>query len=169
MEMKLVTIALGSNQGDREQIILQAIQYISERIGHIIHRSPFYENEAQGFESEELFLNGCIAIETILEPLHILQNLKDIETDLGRNKKNDPGYSSRPIDLDIILIDNQVLNLEDLEVPHPRFRDRLFVLKPLGDILPNAVDPTTLQSVKELLNHCPDKSVLTIHELKELR
>ncbi|MCE2682023.1 MAG: 2-amino-4-hydroxy-6-hydroxymethyldihydropteridine diphosphokinase [Flavobacteriia bacterium] len=169
MEMKLVTIALGSNQGNRGQNILQALTCISERIGTIIHRSPFYENEAQGFESKELFLNGCIAIETILEPLNILQNLKEIETDLGRNKKSDPGYSSRPIDLDIILIDNQVINLEDLAVPHPRFRERLFVLKPLCDIQPTAVDPLTLQSVQELLNRCPDKSVLTIHELKEVR
>jgi 2-amino-4-hydroxy-6-hydroxymethyldihydropteridine diphosphokinase len=169
MEMKIVHIALGTNLGNREYNLQQAIRSISEQIGTVRQCSPFYENEAQGFESDELFLNGCISVETELEPMLVLCIIKEIEANLGREIKNDVGYTSRPIDLDIILFDNQIINNIELEVPHPRFRERLFVLKPLSDIGPNVVDPISRKTMIELLNLCKDTSVLSFHELKAIR
>jgi deoxyguanosine kinase len=169
MEMSSVSIALGSNQGNREENIQRAIDLISDLVGRVIACSPFYENEAQGFESKDLFLNGCILVESTLDPLQILGTLKAIETKLGRLQSSSAGYASRPIDLDIILIDNQVIQLEDLEIPHPHFRKRMFVLKPLSDIQFNAIDPITSNSIGDLLIQCEDSGRLSLHELKVLR
>ena len=162
-------IALGTNLGNREQNLQQAIQLISEHIGTVRQCSPIYENEAQGFKTDELFLNGCISVDTTLGPLALLKVLKEIEINLGREIKNAKGYASRPIDLDIILFDNQVINDRELKVPHPRFRERLFVLKPLSDIEPNVVDPISRKTMIELLNLCTDTSVLSFYELKAIR
>ena len=167
--MKIVHIALGTNLGNREHNLQQAIRLISEKIGTVSNCSPFYENEAQGFETDELFLNGCISVETELEPLPMLHILKEIEVSLGRVIKSNENYSSRPIDLDIILFDNQIINNIELEVPHPRFRDRLFVIKPLSDIDPDAIDPISLKTMNELLDLCQDISVLSFYELKARR
>jgi 2-amino-4-hydroxy-6-hydroxymethyldihydropteridine diphosphokinase len=169
MEMKIVHIALGTNLGNREHNLQQAIRLISEKIGTVSNCSPFYENEAQGFETDELFLNGCISVETALEPLPMLHILKEIEVSLGRVIKSNENYSSRPIDLDIILFGNQIINNIELEVPHPRFRDRLFVIKPLSDIDPDAIDPISLKTMNELLDLCQDISVLSFYELKARR
>ena len=166
MEMNLVSIAVGSNQGKREENIHSALDFITDAIGQIIACSPFYENEAQGFESSDLFLNGCIVVESTMEPKNILNALKAIESRLGRVASTADGYTSRPIDLDIILIENQVVKDVDLEIPHPRFRERLFVLKPLSDIQFEAIDPITLTSIGDLLNQCEDSSQLRLHELK---
>jgi 2-amino-4-hydroxy-6-hydroxymethyldihydropteridine diphosphokinase len=166
MEMNTVTIALGSNQGNREHFIKEAIQGITTKVGQLELCSPFYENKAQGFESQNLFLNGCIVVQTTMEPKDILIELKEIESHLGRLKNDSHGYASRPIDLDIILFENKILQHSDLYIPHPRFRERIFVLRPLCDIQPNAIDPVSCKSVMELTLECSDKSELTIYELK---
>jgi len=166
MEMNTVTIALGSNQGNREHFIKEAIQGITEKIGQLQLCSPFYENQAQGFESKNLFLNGCIVVQTAMEPHDILAALKEIESHLGRVKNESYGYTSRPIDLDIILFENKIIAQNDLHIPHPRFRERIFVLRPLCDIQPNAIDPVSLKKVLELVLECSDKSELTLCKLK---
>ena len=167
--MSLVSIALGSNQGNREENIHKALDSIADSIGQIMAYSSFYENEAQGFQSSDLFLNGCIAVESKLQPKEILHTLKYIEYRLGRQSTDGSGYSSRPIDLDIILIENQVIREEELEIPHPRFRERMFVLKPLSDIQFDAIDPVTLKSIGDLLNDCTDSNRLSLYELNMLR
>jgi 7,8-dihydro-6-hydroxymethylpterin-pyrophosphokinase len=95
--------------------------------------------------------------------------LKAIENNLGRLTSSAKGYTSRPIDLDIILIENQIVKDLKLEIPHPRFRERMFVLKPLSDIQFDAIDPVSLKSIGDLLNQCKDTSRLTLHELNVLR
>ncbi len=164
--MSSVTIALGSNEGDREHFIKEAIQSITSKVGHLQFRSPFYENKAQGFESQNMFLNGCIVIQTIMEPHDILVALKAIESQLGRVKNHSRGYASRSIDLDIILFENKIIQHSDLHIPHPRFRERNFVLRPLCDIQPHAIDPVSCKSIMELTLECSDKSELTFYELK---
>jgi len=167
--MKIVHIAVGTNLGNREHNIQQAIRSISEQIGEVRKCSSFYENEAQGFQTDRLFLNGCISVETTLEAMNVLHILKKIEISLGREAKNEAGYCSRPIDLDIILFDNQIISNNQLEIPHPRFRERLFVIKPLSEIDPLLVDPISQKTMSELVKHCTDTSVLSFHELKVLR
>ncbi len=164
--MSRVTIALGSNEGDREHFIKKAIEIITAKVGQLQMRSPFYENKAQGFESQNMFLNGCIVVKTTMEPYDILLALKEIESHLGRVKNPGSGYASRSIDLDIILYENRMIQHSDLHIPHPRFRERNFVLRPLCDIQPHAIDPVSCKSIMELTLACADKSELTFYELK---
>ena len=96
------------------------------------------------------YLNGAARIETDLEPQALLAELKAIERSLGR--REGPRWGPRPIDLDIILCGNTVLETADLVIPHPRFRERVFVLKPLAEIAPGARDPVTRTTVKTLLS-----------------
>jgi 2-amino-4-hydroxy-6-hydroxymethyldihydropteridine diphosphokinase len=169
MEIKKVTIAIGTNLGNREQLIADALNLIANEIGEIIKCSPFYLNKPQGFVSNEIFLNGCIIIESALDSNTILQRLQIIEDRLGRLRIPGNGYMSRTIDLDIILLDDEIIHDENLTIPHPRFRERLFVLKPLYDIHKNAIDPITGKSIEELKNDCQDSAELIFHELNVWR
>jgi 2-amino-4-hydroxy-6-hydroxymethyldihydropteridine diphosphokinase len=163
--MKTVYLSLGSNQGDRFSLLQTAISEIQKRIGKITVVSPIYETEPIGFESDELFLNACCAVKTNKTPYEILQIINTIESESGRIRNNQNGYSSRPLDIDIILIEDLILDSEELRIPHPRFRERLFVLKPLSDLAENLLDPESEFTIYHLLKTCPDKSVLNKYEL----
>jgi 2-amino-4-hydroxy-6-hydroxymethyldihydropteridine diphosphokinase len=148
--MHQVFIALGSNLGDRQANIEKAIQQIDAEIGDLICSSSLFENQAQGFESDTLFLNACIQIETNYNSFQTLEKLQNIEKSLGRTPKNSSKYESRKIDLDIILFDQEIIHTASLVVPHPLFRQRDFVLIPLNEIAPNCIDPLTELKISSL-------------------
>ncbi|MFM7644230.1 MAG: 2-amino-4-hydroxy-6-hydroxymethyldihydropteridine diphosphokinase [Sphingomonadales bacterium] len=125
-----VVIAFGANIGQREANIASAIQLLNERCGKVAKVSPFYESEPQGFTSSHTFLNGCLLLLTNLTPNDLLEALQLIEAELGRIKSNS-GYQDRSIDLDIIFYENLFINRPHLQVPHPRYHERQFVLEPL--------------------------------------
>ncbi len=150
--MKDVFISLGSNLGNRQENIEAAYELIESSVGKIKAKSSFFENEAVGFTSENLFINSCIHLCTELKPDQLLHDLKAIETKIGREIKTIDGkYSSRKIDLDIIIYEDLVLSGNSLTIPHKHFRSRLFVLKPLSEIAPNQIDPLTQLTVNQLL------------------
>jgi 2-amino-4-hydroxy-6-hydroxymethyldihydropteridine diphosphokinase len=124
-----VLISFGSNLGNREEIIVFALEELSVKVGEVKQVSELFENEPEGFESKNNFLNGCLTISTALSPLELLSVLKVIEKECGRQQSYN-GYTDRPIDLDIILYGNQLFECESLEIPHPRFRKRRFVIEP---------------------------------------
>lgn len=159
-------ISLGSNLGDRQHYLQEAINAISKRIGHVNSESSIYETPPWGFETNNSFLNMCIEVYTNLAPLTLLKNLKVIETELGREKSTSDGYSSRKIDLDIILFGKQILTNKILSIPHPRFKDRRFVLQPLNDIAPNRIDPNTHLTIAQLLANCTDQSIIECYSKK---
>ncbi|MFM8962965.1 MAG: 2-amino-4-hydroxy-6-hydroxymethyldihydropteridine diphosphokinase [Sphingomonadales bacterium] len=128
-----VVIAFGANIGQREANIASAIQLLNERCGKVAKVSPFYESEPQGFTSSHTFLNGCLLLLTNLTPNDLLEALQLIEAELGRIKSNS-GYQDRSIDLDIIFYENLFINRPHLQVPHPRYHERQFVLEPLKDL-----------------------------------
>ena len=145
-------LALGSNLGNREELINRAYELIETSIGTIKIKSSLYENEAVGFQSENLFINSCIEVETILAPLEILKCTQSIEKDLGRQEKsNNTGYESRKIDIDIILLDAVVHSSKTLTVPHKLFKNRLFVLIPLLEIAKHRIDPITQLTITQLV------------------
>ncbi len=151
-------ILLGSNLGDREAIFESAIDMIEERCGSVVMMSSLYESEPWGFETENLFLNQAIGVETSLEPHDLLKELLQIEAELGRVRlENHVGYESRPIDLDVIYYDDLVIADEELIVPHPRLHQRRFVLTPLCDIAPDFIHPLFKESNRELLARCEDR------------
>jgi 2-amino-4-hydroxy-6-hydroxymethyldihydropteridine diphosphokinase len=157
----MVYIALGSNIGNRFALLQEAVFCIGSRIGTILSVSKVYETPAWGFESEA-FLNACIKIETEQTALDVLDSLLTIEKELGRDRNLSEGYQARPIDLDILLFNNEIISHERLLVPHPRMELRQFVLTPLADIAAKTVHPQLKKSIEELQQKCEDDSVLSI-------
>jgi len=129
-------LGLGSNLGNKERNIETAIQLISERVGLLTAKSSFYYSSPQGFESEHQFVNAVVVVETLLQPLELLNILQHIEKDLGRTSKSANGqYADRIIDIDILLFDDVIVDLPELKIPHPQMKKRDFVTKPLNEIL----------------------------------
>lgn len=141
MEKKVnrAVLSVGSNIGDRKQNQYLAFDNIESHIGNILKRSCFYENPSVGFESENNFINSCIAIKTRLNCREILDKIQWIEKSMGRIKTGS-GYQDRIIDIDIIFFNNEVIKEEGLCVPHERYHERDFVLVPLKE-LGDLVDP----------------------------
>lgn len=139
--MHTVYLSLGSNMGDRKRLMERAIAEIGKQVGHVVRQSAFYETEPWGFESENLFLNAAVCIETNLTPRQLLLVTQKIERQLGRSKivnckLSNRKYVDRPIDIDILLYDDITVDAPDLQIPHPLMHERDFVMTPLREILP---------------------------------
>jgi len=156
--MNSVIFSLGSNQGNKSNYLEKALEEIHLRIGKISKKSFIYETEPVGFESNDSFLNACIEVKTILNPNEILAITQQIEIENGRSVKTLSGYTSRTLDIDIIFFNSLVLESETIQIPHPRYSERLFVLIPLCDIAPEWKDPTNTLTIKQLKDVCSDTS-----------
>jgi 2-amino-4-hydroxy-6-hydroxymethyldihydropteridine diphosphokinase len=146
------TMLLGGNLGDTTRTFAQAETLIAERIGLITARSRNHVTEPWGFAHERLFLNRAIQVESGRSPAEVMQTLLAIESELGRTRDGNSGYSARTIDIDILLIENQVLDLPGLTVPHPRVQERSFALAPVADIAPLLKHPVLGFTVMEMLD-----------------
>lgn len=137
--MHKVFLGLGTNLGDREGNIRQAVRLIGERVGEVTRQSSLIETEPWGFESEHRFLNAVILCETSQTPRQVLETTQQIERDMGRKKitnrkSGSRTYSDRPIDIDILLYDDLTVDEPDLKIPHPLMHERDFVMIPLEEI-----------------------------------
>ena len=142
-----VAIALGSNLGDREAHLKFAVERLRAHLPNLTV-SRWHETEPVGVGPQGAFLNGA-AIATTAHPARELLNvLQQIERDRWRERPH-PG-AARTLDLDLILYGREVIDEPDLRVPHPRFRDRLFVLEPLVEIAPDWIDPETGRTIEQL-------------------
>jgi 2-amino-4-hydroxy-6-hydroxymethyldihydropteridine diphosphokinase len=114
--------------------------------------SGFYETQPWGYDSPHPFLNAAVALETTLEPSALLAVTQQVERMLGRLPAANTAapYQDRPIDIDILLYDEQTVCLPGLVIPHPLMHRRLFVLQPLAEIVPEALHPTLGQTVATL-------------------
>ena len=166
--MHEVYLSLGSNLGDREQQLKQAIRFIDERIGEVVRQSSFIETEPWGFQSDHWFLNAAICCLTDKTPREVLQLTQQIERDLGKTKAHatrrapqssalspqpssitphpsalspQPSYFNRPIDIDILLYDDWKVSEPDLKIPHPLMHQRDFVMIPLKEIMTEQTNP----------------------------
>jgi 2-amino-4-hydroxy-6-hydroxymethyldihydropteridine diphosphokinase len=152
--MHEVYLSLGSNLGDREQQLKQAIRFIDERIGEVVRQSSFIETEPWGFQSDHRFLNAAICCLTDKTPREVLQLIQQIERDLGKTKAHatrrapqssalspQPSYFNRPIDIDILLYDDWKVSEPDLKIPHPLMHQRDFVMIPLKEIMTEQTNP----------------------------
>ncbi|MDO7137492.1 2-amino-4-hydroxy-6-hydroxymethyldihydropteridine diphosphokinase [Algibacter lectus] len=152
-------IALGSNKGDKFKNLQDAVDAIFQQIGNIKLISKVYKSAALGFESDD-FLNCCLVLESDLQPHDVLDMLLAIEIELGRTRKLKNEYEARVIDLDVVFAEEQIINTETLQVPHPEMHKRKFVLMPLNDLAPKLKHAKLSKTVTELLEVCEDKSVL---------
>lgn len=158
-------ILLGSNVGDRESLIAEAVDNIVDRCGSLLRKSSLYESEPWGFEAEFNFLNQVIMIDTSLEPHELLRKVLEIEIELGRDRQTKyETYVSRPIDIDILYYDDLVVDTVDLQLPHPRLHLRLFTLLPLCEIASDYEHPVFRKKNKELLKECEDNLRVDIYK-----
>jgi 2-amino-4-hydroxy-6-hydroxymethyldihydropteridine diphosphokinase len=135
--MAKVYLSIGTNLGDKDQNIINAIAEIGSKIGVVRKVSTFYTSEAWGYTSEHKYLNAAILVLTELSPLQILAKTQEIEKLLGREQKTTNKYSDRIIDIDILLYDKEILDSPELKIPHPKMLERDFVMIPLKEIAPD--------------------------------
>jgi len=166
--MNKLTLALGSNLGNRFNNLEKALFYINLFIGNITAISKVYKTKSWGFEGNDFF-NAAVNVLTPLTPDQVLTQTQRIEKILGRTQKSVNGnYHNRLIDIDILYFNSKVLNTNNLQIPHPGIPLRNFVLYPLLDILPEFIHPVLQKNHKVLLTLSRDKNKLEIHH-KDLK
>lgn len=160
--MNTVYLLLGSNLGNRQLLLQQAVELLAERIGNISQKSSLYETQSWGNADAPSYLNQVVAIESVLTPHEVLQVTQQIELQLGRERRE--RWGSRTIDIDILYYNNWVVNEPPhLIVPHPRLHERRFTLEPLTEIAPYFMHPV-LQQTNECLK-CIVKDNLEVKKI----
>lgn len=164
--MARVFLLTGGNTGDVKRTLQRAQQLINQRIGPVLHCSHRYESDPWGFEAPERFANQALEVSTDLAPEAVLDAAQAIERELGRNRaaeaieKTSTGarYTSRPIDIDLLLYDDAVIETERLTLPHPMLAERRFALVPLCEIARSKRHPVTGRTIGELLENLKDEA-----------
>lgn len=151
-----VLFSAGSNMGDRKQYLLDAINLLADAGISDIRCSSIYQTPPWGFDDPNPFLNMCFTGYTEFSPSLLMDVLIATEEKLGRVRTPEARYSSRTLDLDIILWDSLIVQSARLSIPHPRSHKRNFVLVPAAEIEPQWVHPIYNQTIQELLENCAD-------------
>jgi len=155
-------LGLGSNTGDREAYLDLAMQTL-HRQSHIfsIHASSVYETSPWGLKDQALFLNQVLEIQTAFQAEALLDTIREIEAQTGRQR--DIPWGPRTLDIDVLLYGNLHMRDEHLIIPHPRLHLRRFVLVPLAEVAPEVWVPGIRMTVRELLDQCPDDGTVTVY------
>jgi 2-amino-4-hydroxy-6-hydroxymethyldihydropteridine diphosphokinase len=139
-----VVIGLGSNLGDREANLGNAVSLLREdKDLHVLRRSTVYETAPRGGPPQGDYLNAAVLVVTALDARTLLDRALGIERKLGRERSAETRWGPRTIDLDLLWIEGEAVQEPGLEIPHPRLVERVFALKPLLDVAPDAVDCRT--------------------------
>lgn len=155
LDIQRAYLLLGSNLGNREQYLEDALNLITKKIGDIAVKSAVYETAAWGKTDQPSFLNLAIAVDTTLNPEELLKEVLNIELLLGRTREEK--WGARFIDIDIILYGNEVIDLgQKLQIPHPEMQNRKFVMQPLVEIAPNIIHPLLNKRMTEILSTLVD-------------
>jgi 2-amino-4-hydroxy-6-hydroxymethyldihydropteridine diphosphokinase len=161
--MATVYLGLGSNLGNREANLRAALRGLC-RMGRVAAVSALYETEPVGGPAQPSFYNAACRLEIGLEPRSLLRFLRGVEHELGRRPGGERG-GPRPIDLDILLYEDLVVNEEGLVIPHPRLAERPFVLVPLAEIAAEVRLPASGPTVLELLAAVGTKGMRRVAEV----
>lgn len=161
--MSTVYLGLGANIGNREANLRMALRGLT-RMARVEAVSSLYETDPIGsVRDQPAFYNAACRIECGLEPLPLLRFLKSLEHEIGR-RPGGPSGGPRPIDLDLLLYEDRILQSEELTVPHPRMHERAFVLVPLAEIAPSAVNPARNETVAKLAEVVGNEGVRLIKD-----
>lgn len=157
MKQHQVILSIGSNKGNRLHNIESCINLIHKEVATVVKTSKLYETPSWGFQGEA-FYNCAVLVHTYKKAEDILGEILEIEKELGRVRSQSGIYEDRTLDIDIIAFDDQIIETQDLQIPHPRMEGRLFVLQPLHDIFPDYIHPKSKKSLKQLIQDCTDSS-----------
>jgi 2-amino-4-hydroxy-6-hydroxymethyldihydropteridine diphosphokinase len=152
-----VILSIGSNQGDRLETIKHCIELIHQEIGSVINVSQVYETPSWGFDSDA-FYNCALVLNTFSSAHKVLTQFLKIEKKLGRIRNEGKGYQSRIIDIDLIAFDEEIIETEKLQVPHPLMQERKFVLLPVQDLNLDWKHPILNKTISELIENTSDES-----------
>ena len=160
-----VVLSFGGNLDNTKDCFQKAIRKIKKKIGKVEMTSSLYSTEAWGMEKgTNDFLNQVIVIHSDSKPKKILKATQKIEKKLGRKSKSiNQEYRDRPIDIDILFYDDEIINKKKLTIPHPLLQERKFILEPLSEIIPDYIHPVLKKTIKELLLSSTDKLEVKKH------
>ena len=154
--MQAIYLGLGTNLGDRAANLQAAVIGLAKELV-ITAVSPLYQTAPWGVTDQPDFINMCLAAETALSPIELLTFIKDLEVEIGRLPSK--RWGPRLIDIDLLFYANQILETENLKIPHPELAERAFVLCPLADIAPNFVHPVLRQTIAALAAKVGDEGI----------
>jgi len=155
--MHQLYLGTGGNLGNKQANFDKVYTHIQNGLGTIWKGSQIYETRPWGFESDDLFWNQVLLVETLYSPFEILERIAKTEAAFGR-ERTAKGYASREMDIDILYFDELILETDNLTIPHPQIAKRLFVLVPLAEIASDFIHPVLKLTSVEMLAVCDDKS-----------
>jgi deoxyguanosine kinase len=162
MKIQRITyLSLGTNQGNKIYNLQNAINLIADKVGAIQKISSVYKTDSWGFDSDD-FLNACLKVTTYHPPEKLMSILLNIESELGRKRKETSEYIDRNIDIDILLFDDEIIFSKTLIVPHSKMLERKFVLVPLVEIANNIIHPIEKKQLSICLQNCDDSSEISL-------
>lgn len=159
--MTEVYFSLGSNVGDRQAFMRNAVSHLEDKVKSLTI-SSFYETEPWGNTDQPKFLNLCAKGITALSAEELLVFIKTIEASLGR--KHTEKWGPREIDIDILFYGNKIISDQDVEIPHPYIAHRAFVLEPLAEIAPDFIHPVLKKTIKELADNIDVSGIKKVYE-----
>ena len=162
--MAIVYLSLGSNKGDRIGYIQQATSLLGLADGISINRtSAFYETEPWNMNSKTWFVNAVVEVKTSLSPEALLEECQRIESQLGRTPKTSTEYEDRTIDIDILFYGKEIINEENLTIPHKFVHLRAFTLVPLLELIPDFEHPVLHKTIAELHNDLENPEMVFLY------
>jgi len=153
-------LCLGGNLGNCIETFAKAIKLLERQAIRVSKYSSIYISGAWGMEKAPDFYNQVIAVKTSHTAQQLMRILLEAEKKLGREREKSNAYQSRPIDMDILFFNQDLIQSPELEVPHPRLHLRRFALEPINEIAPHLIHPGFTKTISQLLAECPDKSNL---------
>ncbi|MDE3181818.1 MAG: 2-amino-4-hydroxy-6-hydroxymethyldihydropteridine diphosphokinase [Bacteroidota bacterium] len=157
--MNQLFLITGGNIGDRKKNLENAAALIYDRIGTVVKSSKIYETEAWGLTDQPAFYNQVHVVESNFSAKEVLSNILQIEEEMGRKRtiKN----AARIIDIDILFFNEEIVNEQNLVIPHPQISNRRFVLLPLSELVPQMIHPVFKKSIHQLLLQTKDQLKVT--------
>jgi 2-amino-4-hydroxy-6-hydroxymethyldihydropteridine diphosphokinase len=156
--MHKIFLLTGSNIGDSGANLQTASKFIHQQIGKVVAVSQVYKTEPWGNKNQQVFLNQVLKIETNLSPQLLMHTILQIENAMGRNRK--VKWEPRIIDIDILFFDDEIIDEEDLQIPHPLLHERRFTLVPLNEIASDFIHPKLKKTIQQLLTNCTDNGIV---------
>lgn len=165
MKKRTYHLIIGGNLGDRIERLAHARQLLEEKAGVIVAKSTIYETQPWGYEDQPMFLNQVLAVESTQSPIELLETIKQVEKEAGRMATEK--WHARTIDIDILLSGDEIIQQNQLAIPHPLLQDRNFVLIPLMEIASDRIHPILNKSIEEIYLDCQDRGEVYIFNLDE--